>query len=388
MRPFGPPPTKRIAKAQIAIARQIMPIYRMVLPQLASIGFSVRITAKGVVIEEYVNVAKDSLMAKLMACQGTDAASLMDRLPSLPYFMAGGEVGTGPLDEEVIKFYLDIFDKILVGSGSAKLSPGKRAEISKLTNDFADQIKLGQIFLGAAPKGSGVFGLAMVYQCKDAQKVKGLIAQETKLIDELFKQVLAKPFPRLKGFRFTYAKGVEKLAGLDVDAIQITHPKQADIKPKDKQQMIKLLGEAEIRLLVAAPDKNTVVVTFGGSKGFLAQAIKAAKGGGKLARSTGIAVAMKEMPDKPTMVFLFNVGGLFDILANGAEALGLGADVLDVRIKCQEPVVMGASTSGTAAHVVIYVPSALVAEIVDVAMKKMAPKPPGTGKPLSGVRDL
>ncbi len=111
-------------------------------------------------------------------------------------------------------------------------------------------------------------------------------------------------------------------------------------------------------------DDKTVLVTFGGSKAFLAETIKAATNGGTIPTSMGVADLLKELPFKPSVVGLFNLTNLVKVVFNAANAMGVGAMLPPIAMEDQPPVVFGTSIEGSGAHLVTIVPNALVKEVV------------------------
>ena len=123
----------------------------------------------------------------------------------------------------------------------------------------------------------------------------------------------------------TIQKGAEKIAGVDVDVIEIAVPALANMKADSNDNLDKLakaigddsVKDRKFRTFLAAPDKNTVVLTFGGGTAFCAQAIKASAGKGPIAMEAGTKAALKHLPANPTVIALFNATNLVEAVKTG-----------------------------------------------------------------------
>ena len=144
----------------------------------------------------------------------------------------------------------------------------------------------------------------------------------------------------------------------------------ANMGQNERATMNMVVGEDKIRILVAAPDKNTVVLTFGGSLAFMDESIKAAKGDGnaKLLTRRQLRAMKKYLPSTLTGLGLFNVGNLFEVILAGMQTMmPAGPAALPVSIKTKDPIVMAGGVTGKAAHVVFAVPISLIKEVKQAA---------------------
>jgi hypothetical protein len=138
---------------------------------------------------------------------------------------------------------------------------------------------------------------------------------------------------------------------------------------EDKRaQMKKVLGEDKVRFLIASPDKNTVLVTFGGTVDFMAEALKTAGGKGTIGTEPAAAEAMKALPATCNGIVLINAGNLFDLVMVGAKTMAPDEELPPFKITCKAPIAMGSGVTGSSAHIVIYVPTQLIKEIAGMAM--------------------
>jgi hypothetical protein len=141
---------------------------------------------------------------------------------------------------------------------------------------------------------------------------------------------------------------------------------------EDKAAANKVFGELKFLLRVAAPDATTVVITFGGTQAMLAETIKTAKDGGAILKSEGIEAGMKYMPKPAQSLTLINVANLWDVMTKAAATMGAASEVPPFNITAKAPIMVGSSIVGTSANVTIYIPTALVQDVVKAAAQWMA----------------
>lgn len=366
-------------------------IYGELLSQLDGATVGIRLAKTGVVLEEVVSATPDSMIAKAFAAgaKTKGGVGVLSALPSLPYVLAAGSV-SAPADEQSKAFWLEFIDRILKSKALAKLDAKIISRTKQLVADAMDQVTGMQVVAGAAPAGSGVFGVAFVVKCKDSAKVKAMLAEEASLLQTFLTTLIDDK--DVKQLQIPYSKGVEKVGGISVDTIEISHPELLKMKPEEREEMRKILGEDKIRFLVAAADKNTVVITIGGSTTFMAEALKTAPGKGPISNEAGTKEVMKYMPENSTFLILFSVSNLLDVIRAGVMATtsdpqqGAAMAAAMPKLACKTPIAMGANSKGNTAHVVVYVPNALIKELVQMGMTFFMPRPvpggPGVAPPM------
>jgi len=334
----------------------LLPMYREMLGQMQGMTMAGRFVKTGLVFEQILQWDPASEYGKAMAGFKAPKGDLVGRLPNNPYVLA---VGAGmQMDESTRALGVDMIGKWLSGLDKETLD-----RVKKLTDAFYQEAEQMQIVIGGAPKGSGVFGMACVLRCKDSEKVKALLAEKTTLIKPIIKGLIpqVKEEEDFEALKIEYNKAVEKVAGLDIDTVEITHPEMAEMPDREKEEMTKALGEAKVRFFVAAPDKNTVVVTFGGYKPFLEEALKVAKSGeGTILKDEAASEAMKHMPKNLASLVLLNGANLYQVIVEGAKTMEPGAEDPAFEVACKTPVAIGSGVSGSSQRTVVYIPSALV----------------------------
>jgi len=357
-----------------------MGIYRDIIKQLDSVTVGARLVSTGLVVEEMASFKADSAYGKAMAAAKPSGKCALDRLPNLKYVLAVGAVGS--TNPQEAKLNLDIINALLSNEFFQGLPEAEKARLKKIAEGLNEQITAMQMFGGGAPEGSGVFGVSFVIRCKNADKVKQLLAEKATFAEALIKHI-GKDDEDVKKLTIRYVEGVETIGSVSADAITIEHPELTKMSDSDREDMRKVLGEDKIRLLVAAADKQTVVVTFGGSRAFLIEALKAASGKGTIGSEPDAAEALKHLPKNRSAVVLLNGGNLFELIVAGMAKVAPNEELPPFRITCKAPIALGAGTTGESAHVVLYVPTKLVKEVVGVVMMFAAPRreapPPPVG---------
>ena len=359
----------------------VFPFYKTMIAQMQSVALGGRFVETGLVFEETITVLPDSTLAKATAEAKTSTAKeLLNRLPNLPYVLAGG--GTGNSSEQEKEMTDELLDKVLADESMAKVPEETKAKIKELVIGFNEQVTGMQFVGGGAPEGSGLFGLACVIQCKDAETVKAMLADSAAVTETLIKSLIDDE--DVQELKISYIEAADTAGEAQVDAIRITHPELDEMDEEDKAEMKKVLGVDGVRLLIAAADENTVVVTFGGSQAFLSEAIKTAGGGGTIPAGEELAEALKYMPDKPTGIMLLNVGNLFEVILKGVKVMQDNEEaMLPVQIMTKTPIAIGTGVQENAVRVVAYVPNSLIKEAVGTVMMFMMPPPamPPGGEP-------
>jgi len=352
-----------------------MPWYRQVLSQVDSATITGQFVPTGVLLKELVTFAPESELAKLMAVY-KPSGKLLDKLPDLPYIFAAGSEYTGG-DEFEHKFIADMMDALLATEGLAEVPEDTKAKAKQLSTDFYDQLTGMQFVGGGAPEGSGVFGLACVMKCKDAEALKAILTEAVPLKETFLKALFAEEdADGLGGLSLTYVKDYGSIGEIAVDTVNITHPELLELSEDERAEMTQIFGEDSLRIRIAAADAQTVVVTFGGAEAFMAEAIKTTQAGGTILQAEGTAEAMQYMPKDSVSLMFFNAGNLFDVIVNGMQTMAPEAGPLPFALTTKTPIAAAVAVHGNEAEIAAYVPSRLVQEIAQMAMMFMMPQMP------------
>ncbi|MDP6045459.1 MAG: hypothetical protein QGG25_07615, partial [Phycisphaerae bacterium] len=287
---------KQVAQEEPEIA-PILNIYfslfTQIFDQLDSESGGIRIDKTGI-IAEAVDVAKPgTTMAKTWAVMGqakSKGAGVLNSIPSLPYVLAFGAAGQPGAGGGAELFTKLVDDVLAIEPLASKLTAATKAKTKKTVAGLINEITEIQVVAGGAPAGNGLFGLSYCIKCKDSANFKSLLADKASLVKTFLKALIDDN--DVNDLTITYSKGVETVGSIPVDAIEISHPEMAKMSQKERTEMTKVLGEDKIRFLIAAPDKNTVVITFAGSTAMTAKAIAASAGKGPIPTAPGTSAVM------------------------------------------------------------------------------------------------
>ncbi|MCY2931901.1 MAG: hypothetical protein NTV86_20880 [Planctomycetota bacterium] len=387
MAKFAPVFTKLMAKAKQDMTRHAGPkdefatmmfgTYENLFKELQSFTLSLRMTGDGVAFEMYEAVVPGSAMAKNLASQAgvRGGVQTLSGLPSLPYVLAIGTAHAANPGAKAAS--LEALDNLLKLQALAKVSDELKARTRKFVTDYSDELKGMQMVMGGAPAGSGVFGAAVVLKCQDSEKVRAMMGEGAALAEAYIKSLAEDP--KAQQLKLTYTRGAQTIDGVSVDVLGIAHPDITDMKEDKKADMKKALAEDQLLVRVAAVGKDTAVITFGGAQAMMSEALKAAAGKGPIPTAPGTAAALKHLPANPSVVMLFNVANLLDVIRTGMTATGAPPKAVArvPQLKCQTPIAMGSQTMGNGAHAVLYIPTDLVKEGVPAIMGAVMPRSSG-----------
>ena len=356
-------------------------MYRNIIGQLDAITVAGRIMPTGLVFDEMVSFRPGTEYAKAMATTPAPGKLSLDALPDLPYGLAmGSSANSSP---ESVKLGLEMVDGLLKSEPFKGLAEEDKTRLRKIVREMNEQITGVQIAIGGAPANSGVFGASFVIRCKKASVIKDLLVDKAKLAQGLIKHFGADE-PDVQKLSIRYLKNIETVGSVSVDCITVQHPKLDEMNEDERVDMKKVLGEDKIRFFIAAIDDKTVLVTFGGSRNFLTEAIKAARGEGKIGTTPDDAKAMKHMPKKPTAIILLNGANIFNIILAGVKTMDPDEEMPPFKISCKTPIAIGVGQAGASAHIVAYVPTDLIKEIVGTVMMFSSGMGPGGPPPVGG----
>jgi len=409
---------------QMGLMGKVLPFYRQAIAQMESALVTVKFTDVGPAITERVTFVKDSDIAKSFSAAKAIETSMLSRLPNLDYIFAM-EASGSEMTPERAKATGDQMDKLLADKFLADVPEADKARIKKLAMDWKEQVRGVQFVFGAAPKDKGLFGLAMVLECKDSKKTKDLLAEGTDLAAEVLLKKLTglmtppeggaeTPAPANPGqfappiagaadnaapaaktpttgpvatspaaeppVKITYKKDATKSGATSVDAIVISSPQFAD----HQKELVKYLGDEQVRVLIAAPTDKLVVVTFGGAEDMMTAALKtAADNSGDIVGKENQAV-VDQLPKQRTVLAMFDLSNMFKMVKQTAPE-----DKNIPTIETHAPAVFTVNMTDNMVEEFILVPNAMIKDIVKLVqtyvLRRMSPGPgeetPGTEKP-------
>ena len=360
-----------------AMARNFAPL-REIIKQLDDASFGLRIDEAGIIIDGRCSYLPDSVFGKALATCRPVVGPLLSRLPNMPYILAFGSRNEPKTPKD---FNIKQINNILANEPFKGLSADAKVKFREVFLGLEDQVEAVQMYIGGITTGTGQVGAVCVLECKSADKVKAMLADGVAVANEVIQTVKDDD---VKKSSVKYHKALETVGSIKVDVIDISHPELLTMEEDDRNKMKTILGEDKVRLLIASVDAKTLVITIGGSKTFLAEAMKTAKGTGTLHKDPGVAKTLAMLPKNRMGVGLLNIGNIFKVIKNISAALGEPPPPIPP-IVAEEPFAGSISIEGRDVSVVGYLPTKTVGEIAKFVMGMMmggrgpgpAPMPPG-----------
>ena len=364
-------------------------MYKELYLQVNSFALGLRWVPAGLLIEESVTFQPESMLGKWMSILAPDDTKLLDALVNLPYIMAYGQnTSVGENQTQMLDLSMAWYDKWAeTMAGLFFQSPEDAQKWREISETLYEQTKGVQLVIGGGPEDGGAFGMSYVLKCKDADVVQGVVGELVVMTLEMMKSFeigaatplspTTQPETQPEKFELIYTADAETVGEISVDTIEIVISELSQELLFDEHKaakLVRILGEDKIRIFVAKADAQTVVITFGGSTPYVAQAIKAVTEGGTIPADPKVQEVMRYMPENPFSVLLLNVGNLFSVLNKAAEVEGVTA--LPFNITSKTPIAIGASASGSTLQLGLLAPNELVSEIVGLVKSIFLPPPP------------
>jgi len=349
-------------------------MYIDLLEQFEGLTIGLNVAAAGITANSVVEYVPDSELGKMVASldagQGGYKA-LLNKLPNLPYALAGGQMFAKGQSKVMVDQTIMTLEALL-GMAELQLPADLKQRMIALGQKSADQVEKMQFVVGG-PKTAGLFGSAMVIQCKSAKETKALLPEKAELLTELIQKTIGEQEADAKTLEFKYIPGVATVAGLAVDAIEVTSEKIAKRTDEKKANMVKVLGEENIRFLIAEVDATTLVVSLGGGESFLAEVIAAAAKGGNIADDPGVAEAMKTMPAKVMAAMVISPANIFGLIQSGMKTMGEKSNLPEgFAFEGKVPVALAGTVEGNVASSRLFVPASAIKDIYGWIMAEMA----------------
>ncbi|MDY7011492.1 MAG: hypothetical protein SVV80_12190 [Planctomycetota bacterium] len=334
---------------------------REIIKQLDDFSTGLRINNTGILIDGRCSFLTDSVLGKALAACKPVAGSLLNRLPNMPYIVAFGARNEPKTPKD---FNIKQIDNMLAGEPFTGLSADAKAKLRTVMLGLEEQIDSVQLYLGGNTSGSGQVGAVYVLECKSADTVKTMLADAAAVANEV---IQAAEDENLKKLSVRYHKALESVADKEVDVIDIDHPEINTMEEDDREKMKAVLGEDKVRLLVASADDKTLVITLGGSKALLTEAMKTARGTGTLQTDPGVAKSLAMLPKQRMGVGLLNIGNIFKVIKNISAAIGEEPPPIPP-ITAEEPFAGSISIQGSDMSFTGYLPTKTIGEIARTFM--------------------
>ena len=369
---------------------QGMAFYRPFIKQIEDVALAVRVPKSGIVLEAVVSYLPDSPIGKALTAYKHVPGPLLNRLPNMPYVLAfGGLSGARMPKADQAK----LMDQLLVMEPFKSLPAESKAKWRQFVQTSEDLVEATQIFVGRNTTGAGKLGIAVVMQCKSAEKARLMLADSVGMMTEIFRASVRPGAARVPaGPVVKYHKALESLGDRKIDVITIELP-EAQPPPMLGSVMKSVFGEDKLRMLVADADDKTLVLTMGGRKEFLAAVLKtAAARGGKIGTDAEAAKSLAMLPRRRVGVGLFSLQNLaslvMDIMKDMAGAQGAAPMPINLRAASAVPFAGAVAIEKNDVRLVGYVPAESIRDVLNmvmgVMMMRMGPPMPPPQDPPGG----
>lgn len=358
----------------MANAMNMMEMAEVYAEQMKSMAMGMKIQKEGLMVDLAYDYKPDTEIATMMQAIPAAKSPKVGRLPSLPYvFAAGGNMPTGSkkASKDLMQYYINMLNMVLADEGM-EIPEDLEADIVKLGDEMIEEVTGVQYAIGGT-KGKGLFGFSAVVECKNPENLKKLLARKADIIQRLVHKTVGTEDPDALEFSAKYVENVTTVGTTSVDVLQFSHPEMLEIEEDERAEMIKVLGEDQLRMMVAQADPKSLVLTFGGSTDFLGEALGAAQKGGTILKDPGVEEAMKYLPDNSVGVMFLSAKNAWEVIQSGLKAMGEESDLPeDFTFTGTTPIAGGFGYEGTTMSGRIYIPTATVNDMVQWIMLEQA----------------
>jgi len=341
------------------------PYYRYMLGEMTGLAATLRLENDGLLadfLSEWKEGSPYVRAYRANAGKPGRGPKLVARLPNRQPVLA---IGAAPERGEAgLALEMKRVDGILASPLTEKLSKAGRQRVRKLARRLAEAVDRWQFVVGAGPDGGGLVGTALVLEGTSAKAIRGVLADLPAELDAIYKAQLGEgegvpaDWPRL-----VWREGLETVGDVKADVLEVQHPELVRMDEEARRRLNIVLGEDKVRILVAAPDAGTVVLTLTGGTPFLAEALKAAWRGGGIDGDPNVRAALRQLPDGASTLGLFSEANVFALLKRIYHEMEGGEWQVPFAFNCPVPAAYGSAAEGPAKHGVLFIPSGILRDL-------------------------
>ncbi len=338
--------------------------------QMEGVSFTFEFTETGLKFAQNITLVEGSQMAaELPGVQSVVGKSLVDKLPDLPYIFAGGM--HQDINDDTKAENIEAVSEMLNSPEIVELlGQGVVDRIIAAVDEMYGKVNGVQFVVGGAPEGSGTIAAAFVFSVDGAQAMMNRLPDDLSLTETAINALIAS-LDGDEGLTITATENAEVLGGVPVTHVVINHP-EMDEDEDTLQEIEAVLGMREMKFLVASPDANTVVWTFGGGSAMMQKTLDACQGlGDTVADNQAITDILAELPNDPYMLGFFSLGNLGSVGAATELAFDPDKEYMDWPLANMEntnPIAMGAAVDGLTIKIVAFAPTDAIADAVATVM--------------------
>jgi hypothetical protein len=316
----GPGEDIAMMQAQLGSMQTQFAALKEYAKQVDHVMLGARITDTAVIVDGRVALVPDSVLGKALAeYKPLKTESLLDRLPEMGYVFAIGQRELKLPPAEIRKSV----QTALEVPPYKGLPDEQKKKLLEAMVTYRQQLNQTQVYLGGNTTGEGVMGISVVLDVVSSEKARDSIVSMVEVASDAL-QGATGPF---QGLTVTYAKNALTVDGKNVDTITLEHPMMASMPPEAHDIMKSILGQTQVQACVVPVDETTLVVTFGGGGKFLGEALKVAKGGGKLPAQPEAAKMLDLLPKDRMAVMLISPSNLVTAIKNGMALIEPNAPI-------------------------------------------------------------
>ena len=342
---------------------RVFEFYKRIIPQMQDVQLLARFAPESLRFDEFARFKPQSELGRMVASAKPGESLPLDRLVNISYAMAMGASsgeGSGELSGEWI-------DSML--ANVPDVSEATRRRMRDNLMELGEQVREWQFVVGQAPPGAGILGMSLVMQVRDPAKAREILSDIADTLQEGMNQSDDENF---RNVTITHNANSVQVAGVQADVVEVNHPA---ISEPDMQGHISLvLGEERVRVLIMPAGDNRLVLTLGGAQEYASAALEAARqGSGDIPQDDDVQAVMKDMPSKPTSVFLLNGANMWRLSARLQQSEGEDAQQMPQMIQTNRPLAIAAATQDSTIHAAMSIPNVLVREMIQAALGMAAP---------------
>jgi hypothetical protein len=320
-------------------------------------------------IEFRICCKADSAMAKALAVAQKAQGTLTAALPDKPFIFAYGiRKDLFPCPPEMTtKQVASFVESPLWGD----VPMATRKGIGDLILAVHPEVTGVQHWAGAV-REDGPMAVATVVHCRDAEALRKIVKDHLSAIESMLNLAMQQASTD-ESFKLTYAEGADAAEGeIQADVIEVSHPEldkmlaDNEMGARMRAMLLKVFpGETKFRVRLAVQDKNTLLVTLGGGKKFLAEVAAAAKSNAtKLELSEDAKAALALMPANRFAVAMVDIPNAVAFGSRAMMAASMGMGGAQIRIKPAPPIMVALSADKNDLVITAHVPAKLLKQLI------------------------
>ncbi len=382
------PQRGRMFMSPPGMMRAYMGFWENLVSQIDLVTIGANLNKEGITLARVATFDPNSAIAKMSGGIKFASGPMLTQMPGLPYVLA---IGTEPMvqisPETQAEYRKWIANAMSAFSGDTL----KKEQIDRLAQISADNlshVKSERMFLGASPAGSGVFGLAVIYNVDNADAVLASLPEAIQIQEQAMNSLISRAMtgmmhqagsmpatapasqPKQQMVSMKYTPNAMTVADAQISTLDLVIPQLSEKMDANARAILtKVLGEENIRVYIAKASDKIVVVTLGGAKAFLTEAITAARDGKDLAADASVAGSLKHLPKDSVGAMVISLPNLFRQISDGISAVE-GPDaaqrspLASVNFTATAPIAAGRAQVTDGDYGRIFIPTDVLSDLV------------------------